>query len=89
MAFQTRSPVLRTTTAKGDLTATFVGRNGVEVPVGRMNGLAVYVPNPSRTVRMPLYPPPGIALKNGSIRVTYAKQENKADVYAAGALALP
>jgi P pilus assembly chaperone PapD len=77
----------------GDLIATFVEKNGHEVPLSRMNGLAVYSPNPIRTVRMPLSPPAGLELRGGRIRVAYAKQEgktpDKAEAIATGFLTVP
>jgi hypothetical protein len=75
--------------AYGDLTATLVESSGKEVPLCRMNGLAVYSPNPLRTVHMPLSPPPGVQLRSGRIRVAYAKPDHKNEFMATGYLSLP
>jgi hypothetical protein len=73
----------------GDLIATLVQNGGHEVTLSRMNGLAVYSPNPVRTVRMPINPPPGTDLGAGRIRVAYSKQDDKTEPIATGWLSLP
>jgi P pilus assembly chaperone PapD len=75
--------------AYGDLSATLVEKNGRETRVGTIKGLAVYSPNPMRTVRMTLTPPPGVDLKSGRIRISYAKPDQKTDLLASGYLNLP
>lgn len=56
----------------GDVVATYTPAGGESVEVGRVNGLAVYVPNITRTARIPLNLPEGTVLKGGSIKLTYS-----------------
>ncbi len=41
--------------------------------VGLANGVAVYTPNPTRTVGIQLRPPSGLVIAAGTLRVTYAQ----------------
>ena len=56
--------------AFGDLTAT-LRSGGNEVVLGQIMRLAVYTPNASRTVMMPLRVPDGVNLSGGSVHVAY------------------
>ncbi len=56
----------------GDMVATYTSPGAEPVEVGRVNGLAVYVPNATRTARIPLNLPEGKVLKGGSIKLTYS-----------------
>lgn len=55
----------------GDLLSEFVADNGSSTVVARVNGVAVYTPNASRRISLPLKPPPGVKLSNGVIKVYY------------------
>jgi P pilus assembly chaperone PapD len=63
----------------GNLTATFVPAAGRASVVGIMNGVAVYSPNPIRVVELPLRPPPGVALRQGRLRLAYVAAETPGD----------
>ena len=75
----------------GDLRMSFIpDRGGDEVAVGEISGLAVYPPNPSRRLEIPLDPPAGLALRHGVLRVEYATGPDAGSrVLAAGRLKLP
>lgn len=55
----------------GDFDVTFTRQDGDAIPIGLMRGVAVYTPNESRNLRIPLNPPEGVSLANGRLRVTY------------------
>ena len=59
----------------GDLVVQWKG-TGKAVTVGQMNGVAVYTPNPKRTVSMALSPPKGVELRGGELTVRYIAKEN-------------
>lgn len=58
----------------GDLAATFTPRGGVEQEVGKAGGVAVYTPNPLRRVKLALQPPAGLALAQGTLRLTFRER---------------
>lgn len=58
----------------GDVLATYTAAGGKPVEVGKVNGVAVYVPNATRTARIPLSLPEGVALKGGSIKLTFSER---------------
>ena len=55
----------------GNLEATFQPKGGKAITIGAMNGVAVYPPLDARAVKMALAPPPGIALKGGTLTLTF------------------
>lgn len=55
----------------GDLQIAFASAGGSFRPIGRLGGVAVYTPNTGRNFTVRLTPPDGVALQNGTIRVTY------------------
>lgn len=63
--------------AFGDLTATFKSGTGEETIVGQTQRLAVYTPNKSRVVSMPLRVPEGVSLANGELNLTYKTIEDE------------
>ena len=75
----------------GDVTVTYVSADGRSARVvGEIKGLAVYTPNEVRRVLMPLYPPPGVELKGGVLKVRFAEPpETKAAVQAEATIPLP
>jgi len=60
----------------GDVLATYVPAGGKPVEVGKVNGVAVYVPNATRTARIPLTLPEGASLKGGSIKLTFSERQD-------------
>lgn len=58
----------------GDVVAIYTPAGGQSLEVSRVNGLAVYVPNITRTARIPLNLPEGTVLKGGSIKLTYSER---------------
>lgn len=58
----------------GDLAVTHTPANGPAQVLARANGLAVYVPNPSRQVAMKLALPDHSGLLDGTLRVTFREQ---------------
>lgn len=74
----------------GDLTATFTARNGATVELAKMGGVAVYVPNAFRRVRLPLTLPKGVDTSGGSLKLVYRERADAGlRVLAEGVLALP
>jgi hypothetical protein len=65
----------------GDFTVRFTpAKSGSTLVLGRLNGVAVYTPNKSRSVTIPLQAPHGVRLQNGTLEVEYrspAKAGNK------------
>ena len=57
----------------GNITVTHVNADGQEHVVGRVDGVAVYIPTPLRWLDVLLKPPPGLTLKAGRLRVTYTE----------------
>lgn len=74
----------------GDLVVTFLAAGAAApVQVARVNGLAVYVPNPDRLLRVALEPPEGIDLRNGRLRATFQlRPEEGGRILAEGGLDL-
>lgn len=58
----------------GDLTATFKTASGTEQVVAQAGGVAVYVPNAVRRVRLTLQTPTGTALEGGTLSVTFRER---------------
>lgn len=74
----------------GDFTVTYVPPQGLPVELSMVGGLAVYVPNGLRRVRMPLHLAPGTVLKGGSLRVAYRERpEAGGKLLAEALLAVP
>jgi fimbrial chaperone protein len=55
----------------GDLAVTFTPKGGAPIEVAKAGGVAVYVPNAARKVRMPVRLPEGMELSGGSLRVSF------------------
>ena len=71
----------------GDVTVTFVpAGGGAEVVVEQVKGLAVYLPNASRQVRLALHPPAGVELRDGRLEVAFAERPETADAVQAEAV---
>ncbi len=74
----------------GDLSASFTPAGGVALIIGRTNGVAVYTPNALRHVTIPLSPPTGTALANGTVTVSYRERpEHRAAPAVEASLSLP
>lgn len=74
----------------GDLGLTFTPRGGAEQQVAKAGGMAVYTPNPLRRGQLELHPPAGLALANGTLRLTYREPpEQGGKLLAEAVLALP
>jgi len=59
----------------GNLIATYEPKSGEKVIIGQIMRLAVYAPNKSRGVVMPLRIPEGHKLEGGRIHLTYNETE--------------
>jgi len=57
----------------GDLSVNLIKSNGTTYNLARVNGISVYSPNKSRKIRMVVYPPKGVSIKDGKLVVVYAK----------------
>lgn len=55
----------------GDLVASWVPKGGKSTLIGEMKGLAIYAPNSSRYIRLPLQIPKGLVLKQGRLDVVF------------------
>jgi P pilus assembly chaperone PapD len=76
--------------AYGDLSVTFTPQGGAAQQIGKMAGVAVYAPNPSRQAKLPLQPPPALALAHGTLSVTYhARPDAGGALLAQASLPLP
>lgn len=74
----------------GDLGATFTPRGGAPQELGKAGGVAVYVPNPLRRVKLELRPPLGLALAGGTLRLSFRERpEAGGKLLAEAALELP
>jgi hypothetical protein len=73
----------------GNLMVTFVPVSGPSRVVGVVNGVAVYTPNPFRSVRVPLQPPPGVVLAHGRLDLVFSKAEVNGEHLAQTAVSLP
>jgi hypothetical protein len=75
----------------GDIHAKFTPKGGgEELEVGRVTGVAVYTPNKSRVITLPLNPPEGTEVKQGRLHVLYRDDPEKSDkILAEGQLQLP
>ncbi len=75
----------------GDVTVTYRnGTGGTEYVLAKANKLAVYTPNASRHVLLPLRVPQGVTLAGGRLRVEYrARSEDGGQVMAEAHLDIP
>jgi hypothetical protein len=58
----------------GDVLATYTAPGGKPLEVGKVSGVAVYVPNTTRAAQIPLSLPNGVALKGGTLRLTFSER---------------
>jgi len=74
----------------GDLLATFTTTAGVTFEVARAGGVAVYVPNASRRVQLPLQLPAGKAMPGGTLKLAFRERpESGGKLLAETSLTLP
>jgi hypothetical protein len=74
----------------GNLVLTYVPPGGSPVQVGAVQGVAVYVPNARRLVKLPLDLPEGRVLKGGYLNLMFsARPENGGKPMAEASLAVP
>jgi hypothetical protein len=74
----------------GDLMVTFTARNGATVELAKMGGVAVYVPNAFRRVRLPLALPKGVDTTGGTLKLVYRERADAGlRVLAEAVLAIP
>lgn len=74
----------------GDLVADFTTPAGVTFEVARAGGVAVYTPNPTRRVQLPLHLPAGQALPTGTLKLSFRERpEAGGKSLAEASLALP
>ena len=74
----------------GNLLATYTPPGGEPIDVGRINGVAVYVPNALRTAKLPLGLPEGMALEGGLLQLTFSQRpEAGGQAMAQASLAVP
>ncbi len=60
----------------GDLRVVYVAPNGKETPVGSLNGVAVYTPNKSRTLKIYLSNERAVNYKTGKLIISYLSQSD-------------
>ncbi|MDP3452399.1 MAG: hypothetical protein Q8R90_05540 [Bacteroidales bacterium] len=60
----------------GDLRVVHIAPNGIETLVGSLNGVAVYTPNKTRTLRMTLSNERTINYKTGKFNISYLSQSD-------------
>lgn len=73
----------------GNIAVTFTPRGGISRPVAAANGVSVYAPLAARAMTLPLKLPDGVALRDGTLQVSYADAEPKGTQSASATLALP
>lgn len=74
----------------GDFLVTYTPAGGRSVEVGKVGGIAVYVPNTVRKAKLPLTIPDGVMLKGGTLRLTYSERpEAGGKLIAQAELAIP
>ena len=56
----------------GDLSVSYVSKDGKKTDVGRANGIAVYTPIPARLFQVALLRKPGINYQSGTLHVEYS-----------------
>ena len=74
----------------GDLAVTFMPQGGAAQEVAKAGGVAVYVPNPVRRVRLELKVPASVALARGVLRASFTERPDAGGkLLAEAALELP
>jgi P pilus assembly chaperone PapD len=75
----------------GDFRIYFTPKGGKPLPVGQVNGVAVYTPLERRSIEIKLNPPKGYSLEKGELHVTYLKpgEDETSGLLAEARLAIP
>jgi hypothetical protein len=73
----------------GNIAVTFTPRGGMSRQVAAANGVSVYPPLAARAMTLPLKLPDGVALRDGSLQVSYVDAERNGALPTSATLALP
>lgn len=75
----------------GDLTITYIpDKTGKEYVVGRLNGVAVFTPNLTRTMYVNIHMPEGVEIDRSTFRISYtARQSDGGEILAEAELRFP
>jgi P pilus assembly chaperone PapD len=73
----------------GNIAVTFTPRGGRVREVAVVKGVSVYVPLAARFMTLPLHLPDGVALRDGSLQVSYVDAERNGAPATSATLALP
>lgn len=74
----------------GDIEVSFSPKKGKPQLIGKLNGVAVYTPNASRVISVPLQLPDGVVLEKGQLVMAYKQRQDEGSAtLASGTLELP
>jgi hypothetical protein len=73
----------------GNIAVTFTPRGGTRRQVAAANGVSVYAPLAARAITLPLRLADGVALRDGSLQVSYVDAERNGALPTSATLALP
>jgi hypothetical protein len=73
----------------GNIAVTFTPRGGPARELAKATGVSVYAPLATRTMSLPLHLPDGVALRDGSLQVSYVDAERNGAPATSATLALP
>jgi hypothetical protein len=73
----------------GNIAVSFTPRGGMSRQVAAANGVSVYAPLNARAMTLPLRLPDGVALRDGSLQVSYVDAERNGALPTSATLALP
>jgi P pilus assembly chaperone PapD len=73
----------------GDIAVTFTPRGGASREVAVVKGVSIYAPLAARSMTLPLRLPEGLALREGSLEVSYADAEGQGSPRETATLVLP
>lgn len=60
----------------GDLRVVHISPAGKQTPVGSLNGIAVYTPNKSRTLRINIAEEKSVSFKSGKLKISFISQSD-------------
>jgi hypothetical protein len=73
----------------GNIAVSFTPRGGRARELAQMHGVSVYAPLATRAMTVPLHLPDGVALRDGSLQVSYVDAERSGAPATSATLALP
>ncbi|HXH37962.1 MAG TPA: hypothetical protein VNN08_05010 [Thermoanaerobaculia bacterium] len=73
----------------GNIAVTFTPRGGRAREIAVVHGVSVYTPLTARSMTLPLHLPDGVALRDGSLQVSYVDAERNGAPATSATLALP